>query len=172
MKGFTLVEILVAIAIVAMVGMILALIFINTLRGSNKSQILSVIKQNGQAAMDTLDKTIRNADNVACISASGDTLAVVKNGIYTRFRFKNDYIEKENLSDFTATACSDPSVSPVTLTNTDPKTGVSVTDGSFASDSLPGYKTAVTINFKLGAGVDADQSISDPVEFKTTIGLR
>lgn len=86
-NGFTLAEILVVIAIVAIVGTILVAIFTNTLRGSNKSQILSVIKQNGQAALENMDKTIRSADNLICpTSGSSNTIVVVKDGIYTRYR--------------------------------------------------------------------------------------
>lgn len=174
-KGFTLVEIVVVMAIVAIVGVILVMIFANTLRGSSKAQILAVIKQNGQAVLGTMDNAIRNADNVACISTSGDTLVIVKDGIYTRFRFKNDYIEKENLLDFTTTTCSDLSVSPVTLTNTDPKTGVSVQSGSFSRSRQAGSKNAITVSFDLNGGVQAPEVIGgqiDAVKFQTTIQLR
>lgn len=174
-KGFTLVEMMVVMAIVAIVGIILVMIFANTLRGSSKAQILSVIKQNGQAVLGVMDNAIRNADNVACISTSGDTLAVVKNGIYTRFRFKNDYIEKENLLDFTTTTCSDLSVSPVILTNTDPKTGVSVTGGLFTRGQSSGFKDTITVSFELNGGEQAPEVISgqiDAVKFQTTIQLR
>lgn len=87
-NGFTLAEILVAMAIIAVVGTMLVVIFANTLRGSNKSQILSNIKQNGQAVLENMDKTIRGADNV-CVSngGSGSTLVVIKDGTYTRYRF-------------------------------------------------------------------------------------
>lgn len=93
-SGFTLVEILVTMAIVAIVGTILVVIFTNTLKGNNKAQLLAVIKQNGQAVLENMDKTIRDADNVVCpgplyreVGAYwGDTLLVVKNGVYTRYR--------------------------------------------------------------------------------------
>lgn len=85
--GFTLAEILVVIAIVAIVGTILVLIFTNTLRGSNKSQILSAMKQNGQAVLDSMSRTIRSADNVVCpASESSNTIVIVKNGTYSRYR--------------------------------------------------------------------------------------
>lgn len=87
-KGFTLVEILVTMAIVAIVGTILVTTFTNTLRGSNKSQILAVIKQNGQAVLENMDKTIRGADNLLCPTDSTPvyTAVVVQNGVYTRYR--------------------------------------------------------------------------------------
>lgn len=84
-KGFTLAEILVVMAITAIVGTILVVIFTNTLRGSNKAQILAVIKQNGQAVLENMDKTIRDADYVLC--GDGNTEVVVKDSVYTRYRF-------------------------------------------------------------------------------------
>ncbi len=176
-SGFTLVEIMVVMAIVAIVGIILVMIFANTLRGSSKAQILSVIKQNGQAVLGIMDNTIRNADNVVCPSTSGDTLVVVKNGIYTRFRFINNSIEKDSPSDFTASTCliTDPAVSLVILTDTDPKTGVSVQSGSFSRSRQAGSKDTITVSFDLNKGVQAPEVVGgqiDPVKFQTTIQLR
>ena len=47
MKGFTLIEMIVVVAVLIIMGAILSQIFSNTLRGSNKAQVLSSIKQNG-----------------------------------------------------------------------------------------------------------------------------
>ncbi len=93
-SGLTLVELLVVMAVLSITGIFILNIFTSSLRGSNKSQILGVIKQNGQAVLDTMDKTIRNSDNVVCpfFLSSGDTssfsntLVTVKDGIYSRFR--------------------------------------------------------------------------------------
>ncbi|MCL4366051.1 prepilin-type N-terminal cleavage/methylation domain-containing protein [Patescibacteria group bacterium] len=90
--GFTIAEVLVVIAIIAIIGTIMVTTFSNTLRGSNKAQIISAIKQNGQSALENMDKNIRNADNLVCNSSSpscsglGDTVVVVQNGTYTRYR--------------------------------------------------------------------------------------
>ena len=81
-KGFTLVEILVVIAILSVLGVLILTIFTRTLRGSNKSQIIGKIKQNGQSVLEQMDKTVRNSDKVVCVISSN--LVVVKNGIYTR----------------------------------------------------------------------------------------
>src|SRR3989338_6075070 len=145
--GFTLVEILVTMAIVAIVGTILVTIFTNTLRGSNKAQILAVIKQNGQAVLENMDKTIRDADNVACLSADGNTLVVVQNGLYTRYRFipstptANGFIQQDSpvqpasgsnsdIKFFKNNVCTDPMGTDAsvinTLTDTNIQTGVSV----------------------------------------------
>lgn len=89
-KGFTLVEILVVISVLSIVGVIILTIFTRTLKGNNKAQILAAIKQNGQAVLENMDKTIRGADNVVCPTItlpSPKTLVIVKGGIYTRYRF-------------------------------------------------------------------------------------
>ena len=101
-KGFTMVEILVTMAILSIFGLLILLIFTSSLRGSNKSQILTIIKENGQSVLETIDKTIRSSDNLVCISDNDTTLIVVKNGIYTRYRFvletvsTNGFIEQDN----------------------------------------------------------------------------
>ncbi|MCL5784714.1 MAG: prepilin-type N-terminal cleavage/methylation domain-containing protein [Patescibacteria group bacterium] len=156
--GFTLVEVLVAIAIVSVIGVIIVAIFASTLRGSNKAQILAVIKQNGQAVLEGLDKSIRGSDNVVCPSAAGssDTLVIVKDGCYTRYRFvapspspnpvQNGQIQVDypqpnpsapcmmnspapspmDVGSFVSTVCTDPMPSPNSLTDTNTQLGVSV----------------------------------------------
>lgn len=203
-NGFTLVEILVTMAIIAIVGTILVVTFTNTLRGSNKSQILAVIKQNGQAVLENMDKTIRNADNVVCPTdaTSGNTLVVVQNGTYTRYRFiaptpsANGLIQQDNPvkvvdvgtgilqtdTTFITDVCLPTSLMPrdatqpvQILTDTNLQTGVSVTSGLFTKNPQSGYKDSVTVSFTLGPGINAPSIVAgqiDPVEFKTTVGLR
>lgn len=86
-KGFTLVEILVVISVLSIVGVIILTIFTRTLKGNNKAQILAAIKQNGQAVLENMDKTIRNSGNLLCPTIdSSNTLVVEKDGLYTRYR--------------------------------------------------------------------------------------
>ena len=93
-RGFTLVEILVVISLLSVFGILILTIFTRTLKGGNKSQIIGIIKQNGQSVLDSMDKTIRNSDGVVCpvvippaTIAPSAQIVVVKNGTFTRFRF-------------------------------------------------------------------------------------
>lgn len=104
-KGFTIIELVVVMAIVAIVGTMLVMIFTSTLRGSNKAQVLSAIKQGGQAVLENMDKTFRSAENVVCpvvtppLTTASSTQIVIYSsddnqdtsdntqGIYTRYRF-------------------------------------------------------------------------------------
>lgn len=195
-NGFTLVEIIVVMAITAMVGTILVIIFINTLRGSNKAQILSVIKQNGQIVLENMDKTIRNADDVVCRSTDGNTLVVVNNGIYTRFRLvpptltANGSIQQDfpvqpsekYMEVFLRDICygTDPLIAAQYLTHSSLQTGVSVRNVSlseplFTRNQQDGLKDSITISFLLAPAIGSPTVVVsqiDPVSFQTTIGLR
>lgn len=196
-KGFTLVEILVVIGVLSIAGVIILTIFSRTLRGNNKSQILTAIKENGQSVLENLDKTVRNADNIVCPTAtspSGNTLVVFKDGIYTRYRFIsqigsiNGSVQQDTATpsaqeadprQFINRICNptdpQPQLGTSALTDTNPKTGVSLTFGSFVLNKSAGFKDTVTINFVLNSGVGAPPAVSgqiDPVTFQTTIQLR
>src|SRR5258708_9441813 len=146
-KGFTLVELLVVIAILSILGVMILTIFTRSLRGNNKSQVIATIKQNGQSVLENIDKTIRNSDNVVCISIDLNTLVIVKDGTYTRYRFVpsspsiNGLIQQDTpikqLDRLTSKeetdpvfvnrvcATADPMIQPVVLTDTSLQSGVS-----------------------------------------------
>lgn len=205
-KGFTLAEILVVMAVLSVIGALAVTIFTRTLRGVNKSQIISSLKQNGQSVLENMDKTIRNSDDVVCppviptaTKAFDNTLVVVKDGVYTRYRFiastqsANGLIQQdqptklpidqatqkeETGSAFVNRVCI-PSASTlpegIILTDTNPQTGVSVESGLFTREKNAGFMDQLTIKFDLTAGKGALTVVSgqiDPVTFQTTIQLR
>ncbi len=188
-KGFTLAEVLVVIGVLSVVGIIVLTIFTRTLRGNNKSQILTAIKENGQSVLENLDKSVRNADNIVC--AAGFTMVIFKDGAYTRYRFvsssafSNGSIQQDIASPsaeesdprlFVNRVCNpaDP-MNGTSLTDTNPQTGVSLSSGSFTLNKGVGYKDTVTINFVLKPGFGAFQAVAgqiDPITFQTTTQLR
>lgn len=92
-SGFTIAELLVVMAILTVIGGILTEVFVRSLQGSNKSQMITRIKQNGQNILGIIDQNTRNANNIVCpnipagsTTASADTLVTEKNGTYTRIR--------------------------------------------------------------------------------------
>ncbi len=192
-QGFTLVELLVVIAILAIAGTFILAIFTSSLRGSNKSQIISTIKQNGQSVLETMDKTIRNSDNIVCpaiippaTSASSTNLVINSQGTYTRYRFiapspsVNGLIQQDNPTKqidpttgkdetetvFVTRVCpiTDPMQNPVILTDTNTQTGVSAVNGLFTRTRQPGSKDSVTIRFDLSPGVSAPQVVVGQID--------
>ncbi|MBI4036286.1 prepilin-type N-terminal cleavage/methylation domain-containing protein [Candidatus Daviesbacteria bacterium] len=185
--GFTLAEMLVVISVLSVFGVILAVIFSRTIGGSSKAQILEVIKQNGQSVLETMDKTVRNGDNIVCPDPGilSSTLVVVRDGAYTRFRFitptpdSNGYITMDNPVVYSPTMCGDVLINPVVVTDNTldvkGKTGVSVSGGNFEVDRKSGFSDIITIKFVIGPGVEVPTNLSsqiDPVSFQTTIQLR
>lgn len=60
-KGFTLVELLAVIIVFSVVTSIIAGILVTSLRTSNKTNIISTVKQNGNFALTQMSGVIRNA---------------------------------------------------------------------------------------------------------------
>lgn len=200
-EGFTLVEVLVVIAMSAIILTILTQVFFSSLKGNNKAQLIATIKQNGQSVIDTFDKNIRDADNIVCPSTgTSKTLIIVKQGVYTRYRFVelsancvnnqncNGDILRDNPTqsptetavNFVDSYCSltnieAPFVASGHLVDNSSSQGVAVASGSFKVYKSAGFKTVVNINFQLQPSDQAAKKILgtiDPVTFNTSIGLR
>lgn len=196
-KGFTLIELLVVVGVAAIFGVLIVTIFTRTLRGTNKSQIIGIIKQNGQAVLEEMDKTIRSADKVICPPnhTPSKIIVVDKGGSYTRYKFidpnltsspsQNGYIKRDKPirnatvtpDQFAQDACTpgDPENEAVILTDTNRQAGVSVDNGTFARNISTIYKDQIIIAFRVKPGEGAPQSVAgqiDPVNFRTTIQLR
>lgn len=108
-KGFSLIETLVALAVVSIMGIILADLLSRTIQGGNKTHLIGVMKDNGQSALTIIESSIRSADTIICPINTGDpldlssetgsrlpnVLVVSQNGVYSRFGF-NDIASGQN----------------------------------------------------------------------------
>lgn len=200
--GFTLLEVVIAIAVVGMLGVMLSDTLIQTLRVRNKTRVVNQIKQNGQVVMDKIEKILREQDKVVGLPCSVGSpaepklLLYKKSGgeqIYSLVRFvpkitigtskRNGYAAVSYFVN-PSTPLTCPSADPTTAASTeelnsqtDFQNGVSVEGGSFAYTPTAGFKDQVTVSFKVEPGIDAglapeNLGPSGGVEFKTTIQLR
>lgn len=91
--GFTVIEVLIGVAISTTIALVLTTVLSQTLQGGNKSDLLSIVKQDGQTALTTIETSVRDSDGLACIyndtsvSPRADAIVVETNGTFTRFRF-------------------------------------------------------------------------------------
>ena len=193
--GFTLAEVLVVMAVLSILGGLVLNIFSRNLRGTNKSQILISLKENGQGVLENMTNSIRNADDLVCISSNPqNTLVVVKNGVYTRFQLvvqqadANGFIRQDSPTPaldgsesdprvFVNRVCnpSDPMPTAMVLTDDSLQKGVSVVAGRFELDEEAGFKDSVKITFSLAPPIKTLRAVAgiiDPVTFETTIQLR
>lgn len=67
--GFSLLEILVVIAILGVIVGLTSDIFMQIIKASNKSNIITEIKQNGDAANNKLERILRNAEEITTIGS-------------------------------------------------------------------------------------------------------
>ncbi|MDO8658022.1 MAG: type II secretion system protein [Candidatus Levybacteria bacterium] len=72
-NGFTLIELLVVIGIMVFVGGMIGSILFSSLRGTNKTNTITVVRQNGSFAITQMAKMIRNAREFNGVSTDGST---------------------------------------------------------------------------------------------------
>lgn len=63
-SGFTLLEMVVSLAIVAVISTALSQVFISTLRTNTKTEILKDMKQTGEIALETIVRLVQNAKSI------------------------------------------------------------------------------------------------------------
>ena len=164
-NGFTLLEMLVSIAIIALMSAVLSQVFITTLRVNTKTELLKDMKQNGELALETMVRLIQNAKRVDCVSASEilvtgsddgqTTLGCAISGSATR------------IASTSATRTS-------YLTSKSATLGGATCAGStlaFVCVSSAGQPTTVTVSFRLsqaGIGSEAFNTVNEPFQSSAT----
>lgn len=181
--GFSLMEVILAIGIISVIGVITSGLLTRTFRISSDAELISKLKQNGSVASNFLSETIRMADSVVCYGSeesSNDKIIIrTPSGKYLQFRFIKDYyIAKQEIPD--SLIVQDPSeycdteiTSPeVSITDRDLQTGVIISSGEFIQlYAGSNGKDAVTIKFDVKP-VGNQTSSADVVNIKTTVQVR
>ncbi len=189
--GFTLVELLVVVAIMVVLGLIFTDTLIQSFRGQSKVKAINLIKQNSQVTLDKIANEIRQAEAVVCVSAHDttnnpnniptDTIVIARNGNFIRYRFyeakstspqANGYIAMDYTSSPSENACkNEAQLSQTSLTDQNLSAGISVVrDGSspvFSWDrkeSETGYNDLVTVKFRATAGIGAGETYENTVQ--------
>lgn len=173
-RGFTLIELIVAMAIISGLGIVIAQAFFTTTRSNTKVERLTDVKQNGDYALAVLERLIRNARTLTASCTSGGTqatpsIAIVNpDGLTTTFQCVLDG--------------SVTRVASVSSVGTEYLTGSSVTLGgtSCDTDTLNFYCTSqaqiarsVKVTFQLSQkGTPTDQFEKASTAFQTSVGLR
>lgn len=82
-EGFTLLEMIVTLAIVVIVSIILTQVFFTTLRTNTKTELLKEMKQNGELSLELMVRAIQSAQNVTCTSAQELSVTATDGAITT-----------------------------------------------------------------------------------------
>lgn len=186
LPAYTLVELVVVIGLLVLtVGSILAFLT-SSLKGSNQVNVISEVKQNGQAVLDSLDRQIRNATD-----ATQSTIAQLPAGASSGVSLTIAGANSLYIACFTPTASANgwigvaSSASGLTptlsdykpVTNQDTVLGVdiqscslSVLPVSSGEDSPPVVSVSFLVNQGIAAPTRSDFLAN--AQFQTTISLR
>lgn len=173
-KGFTLLEILISISIAATIGVLISQVFFTTTRSNTKTEILKEVKQNGDYALNIMERMIRNAIRVESTCAeSGSTLSslAILNPDGDTTTFGCTYSTTYSV---TLIASTSASAGTEYLTSTGVTLGgTSCSDAnnslSFVCTSYSDQPPKVSVSFTVRQpGVPPDQSDQASMLFKTT----
>lgn len=73
--GFTLLEMVVSLAIIALVALVLSQVFVATLRTNTKTELLKDVKQNGELAIESMVRMLQHAQSVTSTCSETGTSA-------------------------------------------------------------------------------------------------
>lgn len=198
-RGFTLIEALATLSIMAVVGLVLADLLTKGFKGNAKTQLLGDIKQNGQTALNTIDQTIRFSSAVVCPKptttpgSSTSQILVVKDAGGKLIRLSlnpapntssNGFIARDVVAYDPADQSSQNLCTAAIPANadrlTDDKNTSLLTVGAspyFKVTSNPGSKDIVEVAFDLGPSFSSSKNFEgqlggQTVQFKTSIQIK
>ncbi len=176
-QGFTLVEILVSIGVLATVSTLIAQVLFTTTHANKKTEVLRDIKQNGEFTLDVIERLVRNANAMEAI-CDVDTISTPSAFIRgaddrpTVLTCVSDGNAARVASVSATGAVSYLSGENVTLSQSGSKTCEDSTL-TFSCSATTGIATPITVNFaltSLGASVSAFEKST--TSFQTIVSLR
>jgi len=180
--GFTLMEIIVVVALLGLVGMMAVNIFFTSLRAGTKAELLKEIKQNGDFAISTMERMIRNAEDIEEVfpwvcDGSNRPNITIRNPDYGKTTFSCG----NQIASISATPYSPlpltPTPTPVTtyLTSSELFVGPYNSECYFTCRTSTSTPEAVTIYFVLhqsSGPIPARPEERASATFETTVSLR
>ncbi len=167
--GFTLVELLAVIVVIASIGGIVFGVLFASLRGSNKSTNVTALQQNGNYVLSQITKMIRNARSLEypspCFSESGGSIAttssvIIENPDAGQTTFSCDNIPNGTISSNSASLVDTSSVVV---------TACSFTCSQNSFYNFPSITISFTLSKKYSSGV---VDTTTPASFQSTIIMR
>jgi prepilin-type N-terminal cleavage/methylation domain-containing protein len=160
-RGFTLIEMLVVIAIIAIIGTMSTQIILSVIRSSNKTNIQNEVRQNGAFVIDYLERDIRSATDATLTNATTLNL------------FQPDGVTIQYVCTL-GNASSNGNITRLgqELLNDDPSGGVRVQSCTFSLQ--PTSPIVITVDFTLNQphGSPNRSDVTVTQNFRTTVSLR
>ena len=168
-KGFTLIEILVVVGILAIIAVVSSNMFFTVFKSSGKTKVLTKVKQNGDYALTVMERLIRDSQEVSSSCTSGMASIKVKRFDGSEITFSCDLAQgliasssgqRLTSSEVKVDSCSFDCGCPTAYPNC-------------TSEGTKFYPKTVTIKFTLsqvGATVRPEEEAI--INFQTTVSTR
>lgn len=192
LQGFTLIELIVVIALMGIVLVIGANIFVSVLRSNNKVLITTRVREEGNRALDLMGRSIQNAaslyypttdgcvDYIILKNKTTNLANVVGGAPYSRFTFVDGSGTNDGYVAFNTDATDPANLASagLALTPITPNSGPNAVDvdpsSQFCVQFLP-TTTIVKVNFTLNQSRKAPQArkeFQSATSFQSTFTLR
>lgn len=169
-KGFTLMEILISVGILAIVATLLSQVLFTTAHVNKKTEILTNIKQDGNFALDVIGRMVRSARSIDTCESNKLSITNPDNNVTTIECFSDG-----NAARVASVSASHPTVYLTSSNLTLSDTGSPDCPGLLTFSCLPaaGSKNQVTVTFTLGRLGSAGSAYeSGSSVFKSTVRMR
>ena len=175
--GFTLLEILIALGVISLLGVVIVQVFFTTTRSNTKTEIVKDVKQQADYAVGTMTRFIQNsraisqANGAVCLSTGSSVSSILvtsPDGNQTTFGCLADS-GVQRLASVSASGSEYLTGSSYTLGGT----SCADTTLSFVCSTIPGTSSSVKIGFSLsqkGSPQSLYEKASTSIE--TTVSLR
>lgn len=194
--GFTILELLIVILVLATVGGLVVSIFFISLRSTNKSNKTALVRQNGNAAITKIARQIRYAETLVGVGPDTSSLNTdpnCSNGANSPSSFPVLRVSNTNPADdtkiFTTFSCvdspSDPDSTVDSIAVTDSTGTTYVTDRDKTNVLTCGFScikkstgvTTVNIRYTMSdenstTNADINENLVNPITFSTSVTMR
>ncbi|KKS96697.1 MAG: hypothetical protein UV73_C0009G0048 [Candidatus Gottesmanbacteria bacterium GW2011_GWA2_43_14] len=166
--GYSFIEMLVVITLIAILGTITSEAFILGLKAQGKSEILKEVKQNADYAGQVMDSMIRNAENVdeSLCNANSESLTILnRDGLTTTFDCSNEKLSSVS-GEFPV-----PTVSQALVST---RVKIEACNFRVICPTPPLAPKYVLYNFTISQAGGGDQAVEKQafLEYQTTVSLR
>lgn len=162
-QGFTLLELLMFVSLVGLILVGITQVLGSTLAGSGKSQAMQKVKQNGQFALSTISRLLRQANDVTFCAGSQLDFTILENVSISTYRFEtNSSRIRKTYNGVQSWLTDDPLQNGVEVTNF----------GCNLTSPGNGQPAIVNLSFNVGKPGLSVENIIANINFRDSVSLR